>query len=146
MKPFRRNQTHSIEDKIFNARLSHARKIIECAFGVLTRKFNIFQHQLNFKLKNTEIIIMACVCLHNYIISRNLELSDDQINFYKDNLQFHSFNDSISSSESESDGSDSEEDNLNQEEEDAEANNTRNLLKNYFISRAGYTKWQWNKI
>lgn len=43
MKPFVRTQMMTVEQKIFNIRLSHARKIIECAFGVLCKRWKIFE-------------------------------------------------------------------------------------------------------
>ena len=61
IKPFRKDQQVSLENKIFNARLSHARQIIEYAFGVVTRKWSIFENHVNFKLHNKEIVILACV-------------------------------------------------------------------------------------
>ena len=87
---------------------------------------------------------MAAVCLHNFIITRNLEI-DDENNFYKNNRRSHQFNDNVSSSESESE-SESDSDPEDDEEPDAEAEQVRALLKNYFISAAGYVKWQWKKL
>ena len=87
---------------------------------------------------------MAAVGLHNFIITRNLEI-DDEDYFYKNNRRLHQFNDTISSSESEIE-SKSESDPDDDEEPDAEAEHVRVLWKNYFISAAGYVKWQWKKL
>lgn len=56
----------------FNTRLSASRYIIERAFGVLANKWKILQQAMNFELKTTNTIVMALVCLHNFIITQEL--------------------------------------------------------------------------
>ena len=68
MKPFNRRGLESVEKKIFNYRLSRARWTIECAFGILCSKWKIFNGPLNFKLETTDIIVAACICLHNFVM------------------------------------------------------------------------------
>ncbi|XP_031776798.1 uncharacterized protein LOC116415772 [Nasonia vitripennis] len=71
MKPFSRRCINSVTQRIFNYRLSRARFTIECAFGILCAKWRVLNRALNFKLKTTNNIVAACICLHNYIITRN---------------------------------------------------------------------------
>ena len=53
----------------FNYRLSRARRCVECAFGVLAAKWRGLHTTITTKLSNTENIVLACVALHNAVIS-----------------------------------------------------------------------------
>lgn len=59
------------QKKIFNYRLSRARRYIECSFGILTNKWRIFHRPLNLKVENAESIIRACCVLHNFVRNRD---------------------------------------------------------------------------
>lgn len=66
MKPF--NQRELDHDrKIFNYRLSRARRIIENVFGIMVSRFRIFQGAINLSLDNINHVVMACCTLHNYL-------------------------------------------------------------------------------
>nr|CAI5842955.1 unnamed protein product [Callosobruchus analis] len=55
MRPYaRKNLNH--KKKIFNYRLTRARRYIECSFGILSNKWQI---------------IKACCVLHNFVCSRD---------------------------------------------------------------------------
>lgn len=60
----------SQKKKIFNYRLSRARRYIECAFGILTNKWRIFHKPFNVNVRNAETIIKACCTLHNFVRER----------------------------------------------------------------------------
>lgn len=62
------------DNNIFNYRLSRARRTIENAFGILTAKWRIFTKPINTSLETTEKIILATICLHNYLIGRENNL------------------------------------------------------------------------
>ena len=53
--------------KIFNYRLSRARRIIENTFGILVSRWRVFQTPINATLEKVEKIILADVALHNYL-------------------------------------------------------------------------------
>lgn len=57
----------SLEKRIFNYRLSRARRTIENVFGILVAKFRIFRGSIKGKPMHVENIIKATVCLHNYL-------------------------------------------------------------------------------
>lgn len=59
--------------KIFNIRLSNARKNVERAFGIICRRWKVFETPLDFNISTSEIIIMCAVSLHNYLITMSLE-------------------------------------------------------------------------
>ena len=73
MKPFKRSLILRIEEKNFNYRLSRARFTVERAFGILSSKWLILRKTLAFDLQTINYIVMACICLHNYLITRNTE-------------------------------------------------------------------------
>lgn len=66
LKPFSKNRL-SAEERIFNYRLSRARRVIENTFGILGSKWRIYRSAINASLELTEKIIKATVCLHNWL-------------------------------------------------------------------------------
>ncbi|XP_059620701.1 uncharacterized protein LOC132264492 [Phlebotomus argentipes] len=51
----------------FNDRLGTARNTIERTFGILANRFRILRGEIQAHPKNAELIVQACVTLHNYI-------------------------------------------------------------------------------
>lgn len=69
-RPFgRRNLT--IEKKIYNYRLTRARRMVECAFGIMSNKWRILHRALDVNLSFCDAIIQACCILHNYVRQRD---------------------------------------------------------------------------
>lgn len=79
MKPYNRAALTN-EKRIFNYRLSRARRVVENAFGILTKRFKILQNTIKFEPQKARKIVMACCHLHNYLCSKNrakyLQLQD----------------------------------------------------------------------
>lgn len=71
MKPFSkpRGRPYSDSEKIFNYRLSRARRCIENAFGILTAKFICLNHTLHCSPGRAQKILSACCLLHNFLIN-----------------------------------------------------------------------------
>lgn len=67
--PFSRMRNLLPEMRLFNYRQSRARRIIECAFGLLKIKWKAFEKPLGFSVPHSEIVIMSVLCLHNYLIT-----------------------------------------------------------------------------
>ncbi|XP_015375183.1 PREDICTED: uncharacterized protein LOC107169813 [Diuraphis noxia] len=64
MKPYaRRNLTK--EQKIFNYRLSRARRIVENAFGILTSRFRVYEKPISLIPEKVDSIVNATCALHN---------------------------------------------------------------------------------
>ena len=53
--------------RINNYRLSRARRIIKCTFGILTDKWRILHRPIAVKPDFCDNIIKACCVLHNYV-------------------------------------------------------------------------------
>jgi len=64
MKPFALRHLTDTE-RIFNYRLSRARRIVENAFGILAHRFQCLLTTMKQKPSTVTCIILACVCLHN---------------------------------------------------------------------------------
>lgn len=77
LRPFpRRNLTN--EKRIYNYRLSRARRIVECAFGILVKRFNVLENKMLVFPEKASIIVKACCLLHNIIMDREGVLSEIQ--------------------------------------------------------------------
>lgn len=70
MRPFpRRNVNMSNNERIFNYRLSRARRVIENTFGIITTKWQILRTCISCSPINAELITKALVCLHNFMMT-----------------------------------------------------------------------------
>lgn len=70
MRPYARCNNLSIRQKIFNYRLSRARRVVECAFGMFVQRFRIFRKPIIARPKTIVNIVKAAACLHNLIIEK----------------------------------------------------------------------------
>ncbi|XP_068675425.1 uncharacterized protein [Montipora foliosa] len=69
MKPYAKRGI-SEEQRVFNYRLSRARRVSENAFGILSAKFRMFHSTLCVKPKNAISIVHSCLALHNFLIKK----------------------------------------------------------------------------
>ena len=56
--------------RIFNYRLSRARRIVENAFGILSNRFRVFMTPVRLAPEKVETVVLACCSLHNFLRSR----------------------------------------------------------------------------
>lgn len=117
----------SLDDskRIFNYRLSRARRVAENAFGILTSKFRVYHRQLQIQPGTADKVVKATCVLHNFIMKkRRFEHRSESWNSEAgrvdvvERLQFLG----------------------NHATQDAQ--DIRNSFKEYFNSAAGAVSWQ----
>ena len=122
MRPYA-NRNLGDTKRIFNYRLSRARRMVECAFGILCNKWRILHRAIDFEVEVAQIITQTCCVLHNYVRRR------DSIPF-EDSLYACDLNDVA--------------------RQGTRANNhgiaTRDYFAEYFNSPRGEVAWQYAKI
>ncbi|XP_063895455.1 uncharacterized protein LOC135118162 [Helicoverpa armigera] len=70
IKPYpQKNLTH--DKRIYNYRLSRARRIVENTFGILAERFRVFKKPITINVKNVPIIVMASCFLHNFLLKKS---------------------------------------------------------------------------
>lgn len=67
MKPYPR-EVLGIRERIFNYRLSRARRIIENTFGIAAARFRIFRRPIHARVDMVVNVTKAVVSLHNYLM------------------------------------------------------------------------------
>lgn len=55
------------DKRVFNYRLSRARRVVENVFGILVARFGVFQKKINLSPGNIDAVVMACCVLHNFL-------------------------------------------------------------------------------
>uniref|UniRef100_A0A1X7T7L1 DDE Tnp4 domain-containing protein n=1 Tax=Amphimedon queenslandica TaxID=400682 RepID=A0A1X7T7L1_AMPQE len=68
-KPYSQNGlTHN--KRIYNYRLSRARRVVENAFGILGNRFRVLMTPIALVPEKVEVIVLACCTLHNFLRSQ----------------------------------------------------------------------------
>lgn len=146
IKPYS-NTGLTTKKRIFNYRLSRARRIVENAFGILSNRFRVFMTPIGLEPDKVTTIVLACCSLHNYLreqtISRSVYMPPGSV-----------------------DGEDPDTHTLRQGEWRSQGNaqgwvglahqgsnhhstaakQLRNYLCDYFVSSSGEVSWQYNMI
>ena len=68
MKPYPR-EALGVRERVFNYRLSRARRVIENAFGIAAARFRIFRRPIHARVDMVASITKAVVALHNYLMN-----------------------------------------------------------------------------
>lgn len=61
--------------RIFNYRLSRARRVSENAFDIFANRFRVLLNSMAFAVEKIEIVTYACVLLHNFLLSKKVRYS-----------------------------------------------------------------------
>ncbi|GBN84796.1 hypothetical protein AVEN_212124-1 [Araneus ventricosus] len=74
MKPYPGDFAKGTRQRIFNYRLSRARRVVENAFGISSAVFRVLRKPMLLEPETAELIVMTVILLHNYlrVHSRNL--------------------------------------------------------------------------
>lgn len=114
----------TLDKRIFNYRLSRARRYIECAFGILSNKWRIFHRPINVNTNFATDIVKACVVLHNFVREKDGYDAEDMMTItgLQNIHTAHQVRGGIS------------------------ANNVRKIMTDYFLTPDGSLKWQLSKI
>lgn len=130
LRPYPQRTLDNVK-RIFNYRLSRGRKTVECAFGMMTEKFQVLSSAI--RTRNTERVtdIIKSVCiLHNFIRKKEGVK-------YTPYEQVENIQDSIDSTTV-----------LPIQDlvlrDRASAHEVRNYLANYFLTPRASIPWQWN--
>lgn len=67
MKPYTGQKPGSSPERIFNYRLSRARRIIENVFGILSSKFRVLLKTIALHPDKVESVVLSCIYLHNFL-------------------------------------------------------------------------------
>lgn len=126
MKPFPKKAL-TREKRIYNYRHSRARRVVECAFGILTKKFRVFETTMLVTPETANKITLACCVLHNMLREKEGKPSD----IHQELLDLQE------------DDNDQDEVNLHRGSNTAYA--VRNKYVDFFNSNYGSVPWQ-NKI
>ncbi|XP_060806382.1 uncharacterized protein LOC132903079 [Amyelois transitella] len=117
----------SVKQRVFNYRLSRARRYVECTFGILANKWRIFNRPINVSYDFAIDIVKACCILHNFVINRDkLDTTNEMI---IDDSELQPLQQG-----------------LNVVSQVVSANIIRNEFSDYFTSEVGALSWQLQKI
>ncbi|XP_031342315.1 uncharacterized protein LOC116170224 [Photinus pyralis] len=127
MRPYARRQLN-FANRIFNYRLSRARRTVECAFGILTKKFGIFQKAIETDIQLTEGSIKSACVIHNFVRQTQNEsdksLETEFLEQNSNNLQLQSLRPTST------------------HRANTKALQVREKLTEYFMSPGGSVPWQ----
>lgn len=70
MKPYALRGLTMVQ-RVFNYRLSHARRIIENVFGIMSARFRVLRKPIYLDAEKTKKVVLACCALHNYLMTTN---------------------------------------------------------------------------
>lgn len=65
MKPYRTNPLR--RKKLFNYRLSRARRIVENSFGILVTRFRVLMNAIDMTPEKVDCVTLAACALHNWL-------------------------------------------------------------------------------
>lgn len=127
LKPYNfRNQ--NLDERIFNYRLSRARRMVESSFGIMATRFRLLRTTIELNEKNIKLCSLAICALHNFL------LSVDKNSYLLSNRETRQV-------ENDQRGNESEFQTTNNEHDGKQI---REIFKNYFVSPVGEVNWQYD--
>ena len=129
MKPFSARGL-TVSERIYNYRLSRARRVVENAFGILVNRFRILMGNMQLQPDQVCDVVMACCALHNFLRSTVADAS------------CHTEGTSGETSEQETVDFFTHEKRLSGSSYNAASKEIRDKLAPYFVGQ-GQVPWQW---
>lgn len=81
LKPYSKKSL-TLEERVFNYRLSRARRLSENVFGILVSRFRVYEKAIPLKIETTEILVKATCAIHNWL----RQTSSSKIPYISDGL------------------------------------------------------------
>lgn len=82
LKPYHKDKlVNNDANKIFNYRLSRARRCVENAFGILRARFRVFHGPMQVQPDMVDKIVLAACCLHNFLRTETLLPEENLMDF-----------------------------------------------------------------
>lgn len=126
LKPYNfRDQNRS--QRIFNYRLSRARRMVESSFGIMASRFRLLRTTIELSESNVKYCVLAICALHNYL------LTVDSRNYLNDR--------SCEMPETNNGEPDEHDDDSNATDD---AKRVREIFRDYFMSPEGEVHWQYD--
>lgn len=135
--------------RIFNYRLSRARRTIENAFGILVSRWRVFRKPICMQPATVDKIIMASICLHNFLKTENDQLPAQERRYCPPNfadaesengqIRFGEWRDELLDDRANLRPS-------NSHRATQEAYRQRDSLANYFVTLSGKVPWQYEYV
>lgn len=138
MKPVP-GQNLSRIDRVYNYRLSRARRVIENSFGIASARWRVLRKKFEQKPKIIEVIVSAVCVLHNYCMRHQADLYappfllDREINGELVQGSWHDIDNMISLQH------------INEQNDSIPIEMIRNEYREYFTSQAGELAWQYDQ-
>lgn len=70
LKPYSQRGLTMVQ-RVYNYRLSRARRIIENVFGIMSARFRVLRKPLSLDAEKSKKVTLACCVLHNYLLTTN---------------------------------------------------------------------------
>lgn len=121
MRPYS-NRNLTTPKKVFNYRLTRARRVVECSFGILANKWRLLHTPIALNIENAINAVKAACVLHNFVRIR------DGYRF-EDSLMHDMESAHLSATRGSSDGA-----------------TVREQFASFFLSPAGELEWQMDAI
>ena len=84
MKPYG-NRDMTRKQRIFNYRLSRARRVVENSFGILANRFQVLLTTMMHEADTVRLLVKACVLLHNLMRTRYPVMQNRLVDFERPN-------------------------------------------------------------